>query len=433
MADFIPVNGKLLAFGLTWVTISHPKNEFRERITLSRSVQAEYRVRYADKEIKYGLARQVNDYVGQQPKGTLLSAALLFSSYTTITSTSENSLLIYQIDEKKVAIIALLKGTPYLDVVVKFNELDSQLASLFQEGHADFNVYGNIPTYVRQSLSSSDLLSVSTSAHALVQFTDPIKRIRRMGIIVIVLGVIGSFGVWKMTKANHEAEEAAKNRIDPIQIYTENCQRLLASANFNGEAALNTIWQVIKKREINVAGWSLKNIKCTPTQCEELWQQKKNSFGNFALLRQRVHLPQTINLQANGENSVIHYPLTFPSVKVKTALVQSTLPQKEALWIELMSQQQRLKRINPALVFTPKSPKISGLNSNSNIPIMASYIPTNLRLYSGEITVSAPLGLATEIFQHHLRNVKIEEISINTFENIRNTSIQIKGTYYAQH
>ncbi len=422
MAEFIPINGKLLVYGMTWAAVSNVKKESTESTSFSRTYQAEYRVRYAGKEIKYGLVKRVLDTVGAQQRGVLLSAACLFSTYVADARATQNSLLVHQIDDRNVAIIALLDGAPYVDVVVSLGELDSQLASLKQEGHAAFVTYGNLPSHVRHLVSLADLMSGDSKPSVLVRFTDPRKRIQRVGMAVLVVVLIGGSILWKAEKEKRAADEAAKQVIDPVQEYRQATQQILTKANFNGEAAFEAIWQVIKQREIDVAGWSLKKITCKPMQCEELWQQTN---GSFIALRQHTQLPQKISLQANGETSVITYPLSGR----KTALEHSALPKIEALWIDLLSQQQRLKRINPALVFAPKPARIIGLSPT----ITASNIPADLLVYSGEISVSAPLGLAGEIFQHQLHHVTVNEVSIENIADIHRASINIKGTYYAQH
>lgn len=425
MAEFVPINGKLLAFGLTWVTISHPKKEASERISLARAGQAEYVARYSGKvgrEIKYGLAKRVIEEIGDQPKGSILSAALLFSEHIGSKTSSENSLLVFQIDEKNVAIIALLKGAPYLDLVVKMGDLDNQLASLYQEGHAAFALYSNLAAYSVNVISSNDLLEGNTKLAALARFTDPFKKALRIGMIVCAIGVVAGLANWKITKNKREAQTATQNVVDPIQVYMENRQRLLANASFNGEVAAQVMWDVIKKREVTNAGWSLKNITCTPQRCEEHWQQNN---GSYPALRATVHAPQTVTLQQNSETSVITYPLTGK----RTALDFTTLQKKDALWIDLISQQQRLKRINPALVFTPKPAELRGITPT----ILVDSVPAEIRVYAGEITIHAPLGLASDLLQHHLNHVMINEIAIDTLSNVQTASVQIKGTYYAQH
>ena len=178
MPTMLPLNGKYLIYGLAWIDIVNPKKEFTERTAISRGSQIEYYVKYVGKKIKYGLARRVVETVGKQPKGKLLSAALLFSDHLHSVTSHENSVLVHQLNDTDVAIVALLKGEPYLDVVIKFTELDSQLASLYQEGHSTFVVYGNIPDYAQHIISANDLLSANISAAAMVRFTDPIKKNR---------------------------------------------------------------------------------------------------------------------------------------------------------------------------------------------------------------------------------------------------------------
>lgn len=422
MPTMLPINGKYLIYGLAWVSVVNSKKEFTERTAMSRGSQTEYYVRYVGQKIKYGLARRVIEIIGKQPKAQLLSAAMLFSDSLDTISENQNSVLVQQLDDKDVAIIALLKGEPYLDVVVKLNQLDSQLASLYQEGHSTFVVYGNMPEYVTHIVTSNDLLSANINQAALIRFTDPLKKLQKIALFMCAMVIVGGYSAWKNKKNNREAEEAEINKGNPLKTYIEKNQKLLAVANFNGAAAYDAIWSVIKNREIEIAGWSLISIKCRPTQCEELWQQ---GYGSFKKLKQYIHLPQLITLQSNGESSLITYPIAS---KI-SPLEPSAMVSKDVLWIELITQQKRFKNSHPALVFTPKNPEIRGLTPT----IVASSIPTESLLYSGDIAVSAPLGLGAEILRNYLPHVMINEISISNFSDIRNTTIHMKGTYYALH
>ena len=422
MAEFIPINGKLITYGLTWVTVTSQKNSATECIALFRSQQAQYQVNYSGKTRKIGVAKKVIESVGAQPKGALLSAALLFSEYIARHSPSENSLLIHPINDHKVAIIALLQSSPYLDVVIDAADLDGQLASLYQEGHATFAVYGTMPAYTQKPLPVEDLLLVDTAPAVLVRVRDPVRWMQNIGAATLAILIIGSVVTWKIHKVNKNLEDAAKKINDPVQTYQENTRQLLANAKFNGRAAYTAIWSTIKKRDIEVAGWSLKQLQCKPEQCTETWKQ---GHGTLIQLTQHVQKPYTIQLQSDGETAAIYYPV-FGS---RSAINQNTLPKKDVLWPKLVAQQQSFKRLLPSLLFAPKPAKPDGLT-----PItMASSIPSNLLVYRGEMTVSAPLGLAGEILEYYLSDIMITEISLANFDDLHNATIQIKGNYYAQN
>jgi hypothetical protein len=221
----------------------------------------------------------------------------------------------------------------------------------------------------------------------------------------------------------------ARRASDPALLYQASVSKMLATANFNGQAAWETIWTFIRNREIEMAGWSLHSIRCKPTQCEELWQQGN---GSYASLQQTISPPQTITLQANNVTSVIQTPLKG----MKTALTRADLPEKNALWLELVSLQQRMKRISPLLVFVPKPPKVLGQANaalNPDLPPTADRpVPAELIVVSGEMSVVAPLGLASEIFRLHLAHIMISEVVVEAPGDVRQAKIQIKGNYYAK-
>ncbi len=422
MTEFVPINGKILAYGLTWVTLSHPNRNSPENTALFRAQQTQYFATCPGSTLKVGLATRVIDTAQVPPKGHLLSAALLFVNHTVPVSASDNSLLIHQIDDKKVALIALLKGVPYLDVIISPGALDAQLASLYQEGHTPFVVYGNIPAHATVPLAIDDLLSADTGLATLVRFTDPMKLMRRIGSIAAVCLISGGVAVWKMHKTHQEAAQAARKMMDPVQAYQESTQHLLSLGRFNGSAAYGAIWSVISKREIELSGWSLKQLQCKPAECTETWKQ---GYGTLAQLTRRLQPGQTVQLQPDGETAAIKYSVTSHA----SASDPHSLPGKDRLWMELVAQQQRLKRIGINVVFTPKPPEVRGLTPGLTL----GSIPPDMLLYAGDMTVTAPLGLAEDILQHHLPDITINDITLTNLDEVRHASLQIKGTYYARN
>ncbi len=428
MAEIISINGKCLVFGLTWITIANPKMEKAEIAAFLRKTKAKQVVRHCGSEIKYGLIRQGPELDESQRREPLLSAAMLFSDQRSKEVATENSLLIQRLDEQKVAVIVLLKGAPYLDMVLANSELDEQLAEIRNEGHAELVAYGNLHGYVAEKMTLEMLLCGNTSNCELHQFKNTAHGLQRYAVLLALLALAAGYALWEWVKVGQQ-KELSQKAADPALIYEASLQKLLASANFNADAALKTIWSVVRNREIEMAGWTLQSMRCTSAQCEERWQQGN---GSYASLKQKVQSGQTISLQANNVTSIIQTPLDGK----KTALHRADLPEKNALWADLISQQQRMKRIHPSLIFTPKAAKVIGqpgaaLTSVTQVPVAAS-VPAGLIVVAGDMTVDAPIGFATEIIQRHLDHIMISEILIEAPGDVKNARIKIKGNYYAK-
>ena len=428
MTEIIAINGKHLVFGLTWVTIADPRKERAEIAALLKTAKAKLVVRYCGSEIKYGLIRHSPELEGEPLREPMLSAAMLFSSQVKNAPPTENSLLIQRLNEKKVSVILLLRGAPYLDLVLANAELDEQLAALRNEGHAGLVAYGNLHGSVAEKMTPEMLACADSFQAELHKFQDTARSLRRYAVWLLLLVLLAGYAIWQGLKTAQRQESARKAHY-PVLMYETAVQRILATASFNADAAWNTMWSVIRNREIEMAGWSLHSIRCKPTQCEEQWQQGN---GSFAALQQRLQPGQTISLQANTVTSVIQIPLNG----IKTALTRERLPEKNALWADLLGQQQRMKRINPLLVFTPKPAKVIGPAGAAPNPAgpnaVDSRVPANLLVYAGELTIAAPLGFASEIIRQHLGTIMISEILIDAPGDVRNARIQIKGNYYAK-
>jgi hypothetical protein len=247
------------------------------------------------------------------------------------------------------------------------------------------------------------------------------RKTKRLGWSAALLALCAAGGAWKFAGLENRLTTQNKE-VDPVVAYEENVRRLLAGAGLNGAAAHRGIWEIVKVREIESDGWSLKSIKCKPTQCEELWQK---GHGNFSSFKRNIHAPQTVALAANGLSSVVNYPLAAqPSV-----LDRATLPTKAEAWAELIARQQRLRQIHPMLVLQVKNPELRGLEP----PLVAGSIPPPAQIYAGELTLSAPLGLAADLLTLQMDNILINEVLIEALGDVRNAKIQIKGFYYAKN
>jgi len=430
VAEIISINGKCLVFGLTWVTIVNPKKEKAEIAALLKKAKAKLAVRQCGSEIKYGLVRHNPQWDVTPVREPLLSAALLFSIQVGPAAATENSLLIQRLSDRRVAVIVLLKGEPYLDLVLASSELDEQLAAIRNEGHAGLVAYGNVHGYVAQKMTPEMLADADPSHAELHNFKKTARGLRRHAVLLMSLLLVAGCALWAWCK-NEQQQALARKERDPALMYEASVLNILATANFNAEAAWKTMWPVIRSREIEMAGWSLHSIRCKPTQCEEQWQQGN---GSYAALKQKIKPPQTISLLANNVTSVIRMPLNG----IKTALRKADLPEKNALWAELVSQQQRMKRINALLVFTPRAAKVIGQADgvDAAAPAVATAtgprVPESLLVYAGEVTVVAPLGFASDIIQQHLHNIMISEILVEAPGDAMHARVQIKGNYYAK-
>ena len=197
---------------------------------------------------------------------------------------------------------------------------------------------------------------------------------------------------------------------------------LLSKAHFNGEAAYQAVWGVIKNRDVEVDGWSLKSIRCKVSQCEELWQK---GHGNFSSFKRKLTGRQSLSLLTNEHTGLVSYPLEARA----TSLDRASLPKRADIWAELLAQQQKLQQIHPQLAFTPKAVEVRGLNPS----LPANSIPADHLIYAGEMTITAPLGFAAEVLLRQMENIMVNEVSIEALGDVRNARIQIKGHYYAKN
>lgn len=413
MSTYLAADGYSLAYGLNWASIANSKREASEMRAFARSVHAEYKVRWDGTQgVKYAFARSAPSVGGRK----ILSAAILFAS---VVPRGQNSLLVYQIDRRQTAIIALLAGEQYLDLVVDSATAEDKIRALDEEGHGAYVAYGNHPAYSDcEAMSPADLLAGDKSAASLGKFVDPRKTIKTVAIALTAIGVVGASTLWHIEKKKREAEELRKKQIDPVAAYTGEVKRMLAGAGFNGKAASSAIWDVIKSRSADVGGWTLQKVECQPTQCKETWLQRDGDIMSF---NSAIKGPHNVTFSAGSPNLFN----TFAVEGKRSALAQESLPKSADFWPAAITQQQRLRRIG--IEYVPTAAAISGLSAG----VASTSIPSNLIVLRGTLTITAPIGFANDILLHYVpMNMRVETLSIDLAGDLKAMKIIIKGYYY---
>jgi len=421
MTEILNAGEKLLVFGLTWVSLQPSQKRFSQLALLIQNAGSKHYARYAGEVVKIGLLKCKSAVPADTRQGDMLAAAILFSNYIKQSRAPQNSILIHQFSDTQLGLVVLLRGMPYLDIVIEVDELENQINAVNSELHENFALYGNYAGSNCKTLTAETLMSGGCDAAALKTVANPWKKIKRISALAALLAVVSGGVAWKwdLIGKNPTAE---KKPVDPLIAYEENIRQLLSRARFNGESAYQAVWGVIKNREVEVDGWSLKSIQCKPSQCDERWQK---GHGSFSAFRSRLNRTQTLSPLTDGLTVLVSYPLKAGG----TALERASLPKKSDIWAELLTQQQKLKQIHPQLSFTPKTVQVRGLNP----PLLANSIPPDNLVYAGEMTITAPLGFAAEVLLHQMENIMVNEVELDSLGDVRNARIQIKGHYYAKN
>lgn len=412
--------GFQVIFGMTWGAIQDPKKESREATAFAKSNYAEYKVRVqSNNEISYGALSNASELIAKHKKGTVLSAAVLFAS---LVEATEHNLLVITLESGKTAVIAVVNGVPYLDVVVPSENASDRIHSLLRELGGAMQGFGDCTSQFPDAspMSVDELLTGDKKAAALHKFSD-LKGIRTI-LILVALALAANFGwdYWKEVTKRREIEEARKKKIDPVKVYRESVQKLLAAGGVTGATATTAIWGAAKTVEIDQEGWQLESITCGPANCRETWKRKWGTNAGF------VHAARTGSKATFSNEATLSNSYSTPAKP--TPLTRETLPQRDAFELAFSTQAQSEKAVGISYLYAV--PTVLGLTPG----VTAAAVPKELIVYKGTFNGAGPLGLVDEVLAGLPANCTLDEFVISlSGGDPRAAKFNLKGSYYVKN
>jgi hypothetical protein len=422
MASFIDSGGVRVAFGLAWRVVKNPRNEAAVAAALTKEYEADYRVRWsAQGEIKYGVAR-----IGRAPaKAAVLAAAVLFASKV---PHEAHAVLVLPLDAEraKYAIIAVLGGSPHLDVVVPAKNVRERMETLRNEGHGDLIVYGDYPGASGSVPMSLRELVARRSDSAVMERVVQRQRVLTYALTsVALLAYLGYMYGWdNYIKPRFLGN--SEQKIDPVAAYRQSLSALLATAGFSGADALKMIWKPLSRQEMFHGGWQAQGAACSASSCSLSWTRISGTNSSFVSV-----LPAGVSYQIQRDGNNID--TTFATQAAPRRLDESALPRKNEFMLALGSRAQQLQfsteLVGPyGVKHTISEPAAAGLPP----AVAASQIPVAMLVSKGGYTISAPLGFVEELLATLPKNMSVEEVSIDVRGGADTASFTVKGSFYVK-
>lgn len=419
MAVTIEVEDQHIVYGLMWGEVQDPKKENAEVNAMAKLMHGAYKTKLQTKTAThYGFAEEGHSLAKLVKRGRAHSAVALFANHSDAT---ENSLLLHKVQDKKVAIVALVKGVYYLDVVVARNAVLDRVETLKNETNVAYVVYGDCADLVPESiaLTPDELLRGDVKRALLKKHTDSSSR-KAIILALIVLGLgYGGLEWHKKEVKRQEMEELARNQVDPVQLYKTELANVLPTILFTRNDMLTQLMPSVGKTETSHEGWRLLSVSCFKNgQCHEKW--KRASGNNLSFMQGHSH-------------SVIFGPddtatrVVVSNVK-PTILNVSNLPEQAVFTVQISSMLQDLVPL-----------KVIGKVENSGLlglpaGVTPANIPKGIGLASGKFEVGGPVGLLYELAQALPENITTDEISVSIPDgNEQDAKFLIKGSYYVKN
>lgn len=412
MAAIIEASGHQIAFGLTWGDIKVPKKERTEATEFARRLNATHLVRSEGTlAVKYGAL--ANTPVPK--KGKLVSGAALFAL---LTPQGENSILVLPLEDSRAALVVVVAGAPYVDVILGKERVQAKIDSVLDETQVVFKFYGSYDAQPHAAPVTPEQLVERDAKKALLRkFHDPRKPIAVAVAVLIAAGTVGGYQ-WVKAEKKRKAEEARKAAyVDPNVRYGEEIQKLLGTTGMTGTVVIADIWNRLRERDIAAGGWVLTKMTCKPTQCTEEWASTGGAPSDLAEAMTAIGKVTT-----TAKGTVVTYSFKTSG----KPLAKEELPSAKSFAEELNRSVGVLKLAK--IDVKEGALQLAGLPSG----VMSGELTPGTLISRASFDVSGRIGLFSDTPEYLHSNITFDEVTLDFTGGVEKMKFSMKGYYYVK-
>lgn len=269
-------NKVALVAGLRWVPLN--KGERSKLFTAARSEgEHSYCVTPDGTQIGFFSSNPGGHGKG---RGALVSLALLLGENY---SHGGEEVFAFHVDARRCCVIVLRDGQPVpgFDVIGSAEVVTERINTFLQltdvgavrrVGAVD--LLGNVEEI------DWDLVLDEITARARLKKIPDIRQILALLAVSAVVFAAGFSGVsYKLARDKRIADEQARLASDPNIVYETRIEGDLAAITGTGQTSLRRMVGGLKQIPLQINGWRLSKVECTPALCNASWSR---SYGNFA-------------------------------------------------------------------------------------------------------------------------------------------------------
>lgn len=412
MAAIIEANGHQIAFGLTWGDIKVPKKERAEATEFARRLNATHLVRSEGTlAVKYGAL--ANTPVPK--KGKLVAGAALFAL---LTPEGENSILVLPLEDSRAALVVIVAGAPYVDVILGKERVQAKIDSVLDETQVIFKFYGNYDAQPHAApVTPEQLVERDVKKAMLRKFHDPRKPIAVAAAVVIAAATLGGYQ-WVKAEKKRKAEEARKAAyVDPNVRYGEEIQKLLGTTGMTGSVVIEDIWNRIREREIAAGGWVLTKVTCKPNQCTEEWASTGGTPNDLADAVKDIGKVAT-----TAKGTVVTYSFKTSGKPV----AKESLPNSKS-FAEALGRSVEVLR-SAKLEVKEGALQLAGLPPG----VMSGELVPSTLISRASFELSGRIGLFSDTPEYLYPNISFDEVTLDFTGGVEKMKFVMKGHYYVK-
>ena len=415
--QIIESNGKKLAIGLDWNTLSGIKRPIEEITEISKGLKADY---YA-KSKEDGAESLVGFLISPGPN-LLKGKAKLYSgaqSFASMEGVDEHAAFIWDLGDGKTWVSIVRNGYPVVgrDVVMLTDRADSFVSDLVSFGES-VTIYGNSKTYPsKYSITLDDIFEAcgkDDEVHKVSSFNiSPATLL----VVILLLGAAAAGGWYYMEQqriAESKKLAAQQAQVDPNVQYAEALK--VAKPGIPVGAQFEALKRQIDQIEVYVAGWRFTSIDCDlKADCKMSWLRVN---GNDKDLMAALNLPANTVWEADGSKA----SYTVPIHNLNAAQIDLKAPPKDSdFFRSFMSSVQDASLVGLNAGLKPATPY--GLPSG----VTFTQIKPGALISAGDWTMKGDYWMG-EFLSNMPSNFTANNIRVE-FQGT-NITIEAKGNYY---
>ncbi|BEV16239.1 type 4b pilus protein PilO2 [Herbaspirillum sp. DW155] len=306
-------------------------------------------------------------------RGALASLALLLSKNCSL---GGEELFAFHIDAERSCLIALRDGQPVpgFDVIGSTELVAERLHTFLQLADAkSVRRLGAVDLLGNAEEIDWDLVLEEADAKVRLKKIPDIRQILTvMALSAVLVGAVAGAVTYKLARDRKIAEEQARIANDPNIVYDGKIDDALASVTGTGQTTLQQMIAGLRQIPLQINGWRLNKVECTPALCNATWRR---SYGNFAEFGQAlpasalgkpeydVFKPEDLTSATLVTQHRLHdeRAATPASTTPPPKLMRSTLPLRSAVSTKFFSILQDLSmvdikiKVEPAQLFAGQS------------------------------------------------------------------------------
>jgi hypothetical protein len=447
MAFIFESDDKQIAYGLKWGDVTPGRGESGRVADLGSRFNATHKlVMSVDGKPHYGFLESGARIKPKTKKGSIVSAAALFAS---LVPAGENSILVYTFEnKKKAAIIALIGGVVYQDIILSLGAgidrsdgtlrddgtfdpdsnttlaiVSDRIDAIHNETGQDFVPYGNYYVGFPESkeMTPETLLGGNVFGARIVKFTDARGTIKIAVVSLILMSMFGGYKFYQNKEKARKEREAMQNQVNPMDLYRSNIAPILARLRFTGPMAESALLNPMLKRDIDQAGWLMSEALCDKTgTCAEKWASLGGTNDSFVATNKVGEAAFNPDLKALSNRYIV--PVAPAGVTI------AELPTQEAFWKQITTQAQNYAASEVAMKIAP----VAGLDFALPPGVTIGSVTPGMGLARAEFEMQGPLGFASDALRGLPANVMVEELKFTVSENLESNNFSVKGFYYVK-